>query len=83
MRYNFINFDKKNKAVLISANGVRLWVDYYIDDDLLPSWEFNQYIFFMHDKNDKKVKEIQNKIYEDLENFDAFMDKIFEKYLNN
>ena len=83
MEYKLIKIDKKNKAVLISANGVQLWIDYFFDGELGYTWEFNQYIFNIYNSKDIEAQETQKKIYEDVENFDCFMDEIFYDYLEN
>lgn len=86
MKYEFVKIDKENKAVLISADGVQLWVDYFEQieaGETYYTWEFNQYIFYIYNSKDIEAQETQKKIYEDVENFDCFMDEIFYNYLEN
>ena len=86
MEYKFIKIDKENEAVLISANGVQLWVDYFIeieDGENFYTWDFNQYIFNLYNSKDIEARETQKKIYEDVEAFDCFMDNVFYDYLEN
>lgn len=86
MQYKFIKIDKENKAILISANGVQLWVDYFEqieNGETYYTWDFNQYIFDIYNSKDIEAQETQRKIYEDVENFDCFMDEIFYNYLEN
>ena len=86
MEYKFIKIDKENEAVLISADGVQLWIDYFIeieDGEKYYTWDFNQYIFNIYNSKDIEAQETQKKIYEDVENFDYFMDEIFYDYLEN
>ena len=86
MEYKFIKIDKKHNSVLISADGVQLWVDYFEqieDGETYYTWEFNQYIFNLCNSKDIEAQETQKKIYEDVENFDCFMDNIFYDYLEN
>lgn len=86
MEYKFIKIDKENEAVLISANGVRLWIDYFVeieDGEKIYTWQFNQYIFNIYNSKDIEAQETQKEIYEDVENFDCFMDGIFYDYLEN
>lgn len=86
MEYKLIEIDKENEAILISADGVRLWIDYFVEtegDEKYYTWDFNQYIFNIYNSKDIEVQETQNKIYEDVENFDYFMDEIFCNYLEN
>lgn len=86
MEYKFIKIDEENESVLISADGVQLWVDYFIeieDNEKYYTWDFNQYIFNLCNSKDLEAQETQNKIYEDVENFDCFMNGIFYNYLEN
>ena len=86
MEYKFIKIDKEKESVLISADGVQLWVDYFKqveDGEKYYTWEFNQYIFYIYNSKDIEAQEAQKKIYEDVENFDYFMDEIFYDYLEN
>lgn len=86
MEYKFIKIDKENESVLISADGVQLWVDYFIEtesDEKYYTWDFNQYIFDICNSKDMEVQETQKKIYEDVENFDCFISEIFHDYLEN
>lgn len=86
MKYEFIKIDKENNAILISADGVQLWLDYFVeieDGENFYTWEFNQYIFNIYNSKDIEAQETQKKIYEDVENFDFFMDEIFYDYLEH
>ena len=86
MEYKFIKIDKENEAVLISANGVQLWVDYFEqveDGEKYYTWQFNQYIFNIYNSKDIEAQETQKKIYEDIENFDFFIDNVLYDYLEN
>ena len=59
MKYKFIKIDKENEAILISADGVQLWIDYFIgidEGEKFYTWEFNQYIFFDYSIQDQKIK---------------------------
>ena len=31
MKYELVKIDRKNNAVLVSADGVQLWIDYFIE----------------------------------------------------
>ena len=80
MDYELIKTDKLNHSLLVKADGVELWVDYYCKKEggeNFYSWEFNQYIFFDYSMQDQKIKKTQEKILEDVENFDYFLDEIF------
>ena len=80
MDYELIQIDEENEAILISANGVQLWIDYFIgmeEGEKFYNWEFNQYIFFDYSIQDQKIKKTQEKILKDVENFDCFLDEIF------
>jgi hypothetical protein len=80
MKYELVKIDRKNNAILVSADGVQLWLDYFEqteNDEKYYTWEFNQYIFNIYNSKDIEAQETQNKIYEDVENFDYFMDEIF------
>lgn len=86
MKYEFIKIDKENNAILISADGVQLWLDYFVeieDGENFYTWEFNQYIFNIYNSKDIEAQETQKKIYEDVENFDFFIDEIFYDYLEH
>ena len=86
MEYKFIKIDKKHNSILISADNVQLWVDYFEqveEGEKYYTWEFNQYIFDIYNSKDIKAQETQKKIYEDVENFDCFMDGIFYDFLEN
>lgn len=86
MEYKLIKVDKENNAVLITADNVQLWIDYFEqveEGEKYYTWEFNQYIFNIYNSKDIEVQETQKKIYEDIENFDCFMDEIFHNYLGN
>ena len=86
MEYKLIKIDKKNKAVLITADNVELWVDYFIgieEGEKYYTWEFNQYIFNIYNSKDIEAQETQKKINKDIENFNYFMDEIFYDYLEN
>ena len=43
-------------------------------DDLYIDWEFNQYIFFLNDENDLKIKNYQENC-ENIEKIDYFIDE--------
>ena len=45
MKYELVKIDKENNAILVSADGVKLWVDYFYDGEFGFVWDFNQYIF--------------------------------------
>lgn len=80
MDYELIQIDKLNHSLLVKADGVELQVDYYCTkegSESFYSWEFNQYIFFDYSIQDQKIKKTQEKILEDVENFDYFLDEIF------
>ena len=84
MKYELIKIDKENNAILISADGVKLWINYIEktdDDGNYYIWDFNQYIFIIGNSNDDEIKATQKKIDDDIENFDCFMDDIFYTYL--
>lgn len=84
MDYELIKIDKENEAILISADGVQLWIDYFIgieEGEKFYTWEFNQYIFDIYNSKDIEVQETQKKINKDIENFNYFMDGIFYDYL--
>ena len=84
MEYKFIKIDKENEAILISADGVQLWIDYFIgieEGEKFYTWEFNQYIFDIYNSKDIEAQETQKKINKDIENFNYFMDGIFYDYL--
>lgn len=84
MKYKFIKIDKENEAILISADGVQLWIDYFIgidEGEKFYTWEFNQYIFNIYNSKDIEAQETQKKINKDIENFNCFMDGIFYDYL--
>ena len=82
MDYELIQIDKENEAILISADGVQLWIDYFIgieEGEKFYTWEFNQYIFFDYSIQDQKIKKTQEKILKDVEKFDCFLEEILEK----
>lgn len=84
MNYKLIEIDFDNQSVLVNADDVELWIDYReeeSDDEYIKSysWDFNKYIFFLDNANDVKIQAMQNKIYDDVENFDCFMDYVFEE----
>lgn len=84
MEYKFTKIDKENEAILISADGVQLWIDYFIgieEGEKFYTWEFNQYIFDIYNSKDIEAQETQKKINKDIENFNYFMDGIFYDYL--
>ena len=84
MEYKLINIDKENEAILISADGVQLWIDYFIgieEGEKFYTWEFNKYIFDIYNSKDIEAQETQKKINKDIENFNYFMDDIFYDYL--
>lgn len=84
MEYKFIKIDKENEAILISADGVQLWIDYFVgieEGEKFYTWEFNQYIFDIYNSKDIEAQETQKKINKDIENFNYFMDGIFYDYL--
>ena len=86
MEYKFIKIDKENESILISANGIQLWVDYFVeieDGEKIYTWDFNQYIFNIYNSKDIEAQDTQKKIYEDVENFDCFIDGIFCDCLEN
>lgn len=86
MKYEFIKIDKGNKAILISADGIQIWLDYSIEiegGEKFYTWDFNQYIFDIYNSKDMEAQETQKKIYEDVENFNCFMDEIFCAFLEN
>ena len=84
MKYELVKIDKENNAILISADGVKLWINYIEktdDDEKYYIWDFNQYIFVIGNSKDDEIKAAQEKIDNDIENFDCFMDDIFYTYL--
>lgn len=84
MEYKLIKIDKENEAILISADGVQLWIDYFVgieEGEKFYTWEFNQYIFDIYNSKDIEAQETQKKINKDIENFNYFMDGIFYDYL--
>lgn len=84
MKYELVKIDKENNAILISADGVKLWVNYIEktdDGEKYYIWDFNQYIFVIGNSKDDEIKAIQKRIDDDIENFDCFMDDIFYTYL--
>lgn len=86
MDYELIKIDKLKHSLLVKADGVELWVDYYCTkegSENFYNWEFNQYIYCLDNSKDIEIKETQEKIYKDIENFNYFMDEIFYNYLEN
>lgn len=89
MEYKFIKEHRENIkdegewiSLLVSADGVQLWIDCHKDDDDYWSWSFNQYIFFDDNEQDQLVKATQEKILENqdnLEDFDMFIDSKLEE----
>lgn len=85
MEYKFIKEYRENiegegewVSLLVSADGVELWIDCHKADDDYWEWDFNQYIFDLYNSKDIEAKETQKKIYEDVENFDCFITEILE-----
>lgn len=83
MEYKFIKEYRENIknegewiSLLVSADGVELWIDCHKNSDGYWDWDFNQYIFHDDNEQDQLVKAIQNKIYQDVEEFDCFVDSI-------
>ena len=72
MKYKLLKKDVQNLALLIKADKTELWIDYWETENGIE-WDFNQYIFCDYSDSDQLVKETQNKIYEDVENFSSFI----------
>ena len=84
MEYKLIEIDKEKQAILVEVDDWSIWIDYWKEneeDGYL--WEFNQFIFYNWKgytlTRDKKTMQAQEKIREDIENFDCFMDCVFEE----
>lgn len=80
VEYELKDIDEENQAILISVDGFNIWVDYWENEEGFTEWDFNQYIFHEWIEKDVKTREAQKKIYDDIENFDYFMDDIFSNW---
>lgn len=84
VEYELKDIDEKNQAILISVDGFNIWFDYWENKEGFTEWDFNQYIFWdwkgYIESNDKKTMQAQEKIRNDIENFDYFMDDIFSNW---
>ena len=80
-------FEKNYFSILIhdAEKNVKIWIDCdlmdgygnkdnFKTDELYIDWEFNQYIFFLNDENDLKIKEYQENC-ENIEKIDYFIDE--------
>lgn len=80
VEYELKDIDEENQAILISVDGFNIWVDYWENDEGFTEWDFNQYIFYEWIEKDVKTREAQKKIYNDMDNFDYFIDDIFSNW---
>ena len=85
MNYKLVEINKENQAILVDVDGWSIWIDYWKENEEEGYlWDFNQYIFYNWKgymlTRDKKTMQAQEKIKEDIENFDCFMDSIFYDY---
>ena len=76
MEYKLNKIDEENQAILISVDGFGIWIDYREDEEGFFEWNFNKYIFYEWIESDVKTRELQNKIYKDIDNFTYFLDEI-------
>lgn len=84
MQYELKDIDEKNQAILISVDSFNIWLDYWENEEGFTEWDFNQQIFINWkgyiSTKDKKTMQAQEKIKNDIENFDCFIDDIFSNW---
>ena len=88
------HFEKNYFSILIHdmKEDIKIWIDCDLMDgygnkdnfkteDLYINWEFNQYIFFLNDENDLKIKDYQENI-DNIEKIDYFIDENNNNLIN-
>ena len=84
VEYELKDIDEENQAILISVDGFSIWLDYWENEEGFIEWDFNQQIFInwkgYTSTKDKKTMQAQEKIRNDIGNFDYFMDDIFNNW---
>lgn len=82
IKFDLLKIEKHDNyfSILLKdkKENISFWLDCSIeedDDEQYINWEFNQYIFFKYDENDKKAEEYQENA-DNIDNITYYIDSI-------